>query len=137
MSMSRLKLLKIALLIFGVIFCLIYPLAVVWPSGWMWHEGPPASSHYFMMIVGMYATLGVLLLRASRDPMAHRSLIDFTIWSSVVHGLIMAVQSYGPGSHMSHMLGDVPALLLVAIVLGALTYTGGATADRNERGSSG
>ncbi|WP_245965872.1 DUF6632 domain-containing protein [Pseudorhodoferax soli] len=131
------NLLKIALLVFGSIFCLVYPIAVVWPSGWLWHVGPPASSHYFMMIVGIYATLGVLLIRASRNPMAHRSLIDFTIWSSVVHGLIMAVQSFGPGSHMGHMLGDVPALLLVAIVLGALTYTGGVTAEGSEDGRPG
>ena len=36
----------------------------------------------------------------------------------------MAVQSIGPGAHMGHLLGDVPALLLVAAVLGALTYSG-------------
>ena len=117
------KLLQIALIAFGVVFCLVYPLAIVWPSGWAWHDGPPAASDYFIMIVGIYATLGVFLIRASRDPSAHRSLIDFTIWSSVVHALIMAVQSYGPGMHMGHMLGDVPALLLVAAVLGGLTYS--------------
>jgi hypothetical protein len=38
----------------------------------------------------------------------------------------MAVQSFGPGAHMGHMLGDVPALLLVAVVLGGLSYSGGA-----------
>ena len=129
--MSRLKLLQIALFVFGIIFCLVYPLAIVWPSGWAWHDGPPAASHYFMMIVGIYATLGMFLVRASRDPVANRSLIDFTIWSSVVHALIMAVQSYSPGDHMGHMLGDVPALLLVAAVLGGLTYSGGARTDRS------
>ncbi len=123
--MSRQKLLQVALIAFGIVFCLIYPLAIVWPSGWAWHEGPPATSHYFMMIVGVYATLGIFLIRASRDPVAHRPLIDFTIWSSVVHALIMAFQSYGPGAHMGHMLGDVPALLLVAVVLGGLCYSGG------------
>ena len=125
------KLLQIALIAFGVVFCLVYPLAIVWPSGWAWHEGPPAASDYFIMIVGIYATLGVFLIRASRDPSAHRSLIGFTIWSSVVHALIMAVQSYGPGMHMGHMLGDVPALLLVAAVLGGLTYS------RAERSTTG
>jgi len=120
--MFRHKLLQIALIAFGVIFCLVYPLAIVWPSGWSWHDGPPAASDYFIMIVGIYATLGVFLIRASRDPSAHRSLIDFTIWSSIVHALIMAVQSYGQGMHIGHMLGDVPALLLVAAVLGGLTY---------------
>ncbi len=121
--MSRPKLLQIALAAFGVIFCLLYPLSIIWPSGWAWHDGPPMASHYFMMIVGIYATLGICLVRASRDPTAHRSLIDFTIWSSVVHALIMAFQSYSPGSHMGHMVGDVPALLLVAVVLGWLTYS--------------
>ena len=121
--MSRSKLLQIALAVFGTIFCLVYPLAIVWPSGWAWHDGPPVASHYFMMIVGIYATLGIFLIRASRDPKAHRSLIDFTIWSSVVHALIMAMQSYAPGEHTGHMLGDVPALLLVAAVLGWLSYS--------------
>lgn len=132
--MSRLKLLQIALIAFGIAFCLVYPLAIVWPSGWAWHDGPPTASHYFMMIVGIYATLGIFLIRASRDPIAHRSLIDFTIWSSVVHAVIMAVQSYSPGAHMGHLLGDVPALLLVAAALGGLTYSGGATADRARSG---
>jgi hypothetical protein len=116
--------LQAALVIFGVVFCLIYPLAIVWPSGWAWHDGPPASSHYFMMIVGVYATLGLFLIRASRDPAANRSLIEFTIWSSVVHAVIMAVQSYSDPMRMGHMTGDVPALVLVALVLGVLLYGG-------------
>src|SRR5262249_59887950 len=82
---------KLALAVFGAIFLLVYPLAVVWPSGWAWHAGAPYESQYFMMIVGVYATLGVFLLIASRNPQAHRSLIWFTVWSSVVHGGVMAV----------------------------------------------
>lgn len=120
--MSRHSLLQAALIIFGAVFCLVYPLAMIWPSGWAWHEGPPASSQYFMMIVGIYATLGVFLIRAARDPAAHRSLIEFTIWSSLVHALIMTVQSFGAPGHMGHMLGDVPALLIVTLVLGVLFY---------------
>lgn len=84
------KLLSIALTIFGVIFCLIYPLAMIWPSGWAWHSGAPHSNDYYMMIVGVYATLGIFLIRASWDPLANASLIWFTVWSSVVHALIMA-----------------------------------------------
>lgn len=118
---SQEKRLQVALIAFGVIMLLVYPLAVVWPSGWAWAEGPPHASQYFMMIVGVYATLGVFLIRAARDPRANLSLIWFTVWSSVVHAGIMAVQSFGHGDHMGHLWGDVPALLLVAIVLGALT----------------
>jgi hypothetical protein len=120
--MSSNKLLQIALVLFGAVFCLVYPLAKIWPSGWAWHPGPPADSQYFMMIVGVYATLGVFLILAARDPQANRSLIQFTIWSSLVHAAIMAVQAMGAPMHHGHLLGDVPALLLVAAVLGALLY---------------
>jgi hypothetical protein len=118
---SQEKRLSVALAVFGAIMLLIYPLAVVWPSGWAWQAGPPHESQYFMMIVGVYATLGVFLIRAARDPRANLSLIWFTVWSSVVHAGIMAVQSFGHGDHMGHLWGDVPALLLVAAVLGLLT----------------
>src|SRR5262245_42265917 len=118
-AMSAHRLLQVALVVFGAAFLLIYPLAIVWPSGWAWHAGAPYESQYFMMIVGVYFTLGVFLLNSSRNPQAHRSLIWFTVWSSVVHGGIMAVQSM-PAEHCGHLVGDVPALFLIAIVLGGL-----------------
>jgi hypothetical protein len=55
------------------------------------------------MILGVYATLGVFLMIASRDPMAHKSLIWFTVWSSFVHGTIMAIQSFADARHISHL----------------------------------
>jgi uncharacterized membrane protein YoaK (UPF0700 family) len=72
------------------------------------------------MILGIYATLGVFLIIASRDPMAHTSLIWFTVWSSFVHGAIMAAQSLSNARHMGHLWGDVLALVAVAAVLAAL-----------------
>jgi len=74
-----------------------------------------------MMIVGLYATLGVFLILASRDPAANSSLIRFTIWSSVVHAGVMAWEAMRNPAMGGHLTGDVPALLLVAIVLGVLT----------------
>jgi hypothetical protein len=114
------RLLQVALVVFGAVMLLLYPLAVVWPSGWAWHPGAPYESDYFMMIVGLYATLGAFLWIAARRPEAHVSLIWFTVWSSVIHALIMAVQSFGGGHDMGHLWGDVPALLLVAVVLSVL-----------------
>jgi hypothetical protein len=116
---SRQQYLRIALIVFGVIFTFgIYPLGLLWPSGWTWGH---SHSHYFLMIVGVYATLGIFLLMASRDPARNTSLIWFTVWSSVVHALIMAYQSFADGAERGHLVGDVPALLLVAVVLAALT----------------
>jgi hypothetical protein len=124
-SSYRYRLLQIALVVSGAACLLLYPLSVVWPSGWAWHLGAPYQSDYFMMIVGLYATLGVFLLNAARRPEANLSLIWFTVCSSVVHAAIMAVQSFGSGHHMGHLRGDVPALLLVAIVLSVLVLSSG------------
>jgi hypothetical protein len=122
------KLLQLALVVFGTIMILLYPIALLWPSGWIWHAGAPYQSQYFMMIVGVYATLGVFLLNAARRPEANLSLIWFTVMSSLVHAAIMAVQSFGHGGHhMGHLVGDVPALILVAVVLSALVLTSGVT----------
>jgi hypothetical protein len=122
---NRIKYLGIALLLVGVTFIVgIYTLTVIWPSGWTWHTGP--MPHYLQMLLGVYATLGVFLLVASRNPLAHLSLIWFTVWSSVVHAGIMAMQSLANSEHRGHLLGDVPALLIVAAVLAFLTPRGAA-----------
>ena len=121
---ERIKYLKIVLLLVGVIFLVgVYPLTIVWPSGWSWHTG---QSEYLQMILGVYATLGVFLLIASRDPLAHRSLIWFTVWSSLVHGGIMAAQALANPQHIGHLWGDVLALIVVAAALAFLTPRAGA-----------
>jgi hypothetical protein len=119
---NRLLYLRVALIVFGLIFIFaIYPLGLVWPSGWTWGHG---HSHYLTMIIGVYATLGVFLLLAARDPDANKSLIWFTVWSSVVHAAIMAWQSFDDPAERGHLIGDVPALFLVAIVLAVLMQMG-------------
>ena len=119
---TRIKGLKVALLLVGLIFTFgIYPLTIVWPAGWSWQAG---QSDYLQMILGIYATLGVFLMVASRNPLAYLSLIWFTVWSSVVHAVIMAVQAFESSMHMGHLWGDVPALLVVAAVLAVLTPRG-------------
>lgn len=119
-STAYYRLLRIALVVFGALMLLLYPLAAVWPSGWAWHHGAPYESDYFMMIVGLYAVLGVFLCLAARRPEAHTSLIWFAVWSSVVHAAIMAVQAARDSHSRGHLWGDVPALLLAAAVLAVL-----------------
>lgn len=117
-DVERFKYLRYALWAIGLIFVFgVYPLTIVWPSGWAWHTG---QSEYLQMIIAIYATLGVFLMLAARDPLAHRSLIWFTAWSSVVHGLVMAVQALVYPQHIGHLWGDVAALFLVAAVLAVL-----------------
>ena len=77
----------------------------------------PRQPEYEVMILGVYATLGVFLIRASRDPLANLSLIWFTIFSNIVHAGIMLVQAIVDTTERPNLVGDIPALFLVAIVL--------------------
>ena len=114
---TRRAYLQVALCVVGVLMLLVYPLMRLWPGGW---TSQPGQHEYEQMIAGIYATLGIFLLIAARKPEAHTSLIWFTIWSSVVHGAIMTVHATMDSSERGHLLGDVPALFLVALVLGLL-----------------
>jgi hypothetical protein len=118
---DRIKYLRIALQLIGVTFiCGIYILTLLWPSGWSWHTGHH-TPHYLQMILSVYATLGIFLLLASRKPLAHLSLIWFTVWSSVVHAAVMAAQAFANPEDIGHLWGDVLVLFLVAAVLAFLT----------------
>jgi hypothetical protein len=80
--MKRERALKVVLVVVGLLFCAaVYPLILVAKEG-------PATA----MMMSLYATLGVFLLVASRNPSAHRSLIAFTAWSSFAHAAVMGVQ---------------------------------------------
>jgi hypothetical protein len=115
-AQTRLRWLAIALRVFGVFLIVgVYPLMNwLWPDGWAWE---PRQSEYEQMIAGVYATLGVFLFLAARDPLANLSLIRFTIWSSIVHAGIMAVQAGHDHSEHANLFGDVPALFAMAFVL--------------------
>ena len=115
--MNRRRLLQVALVFTGLAALLLYPLMRLWPSGWAWS---PSQHEYELMMVGIYATLGVFLLIAARNPEAHTSLIWFTVWSSVVHGGIMTVQALIDSTEHGHLVGDVPALFIIAAALAAL-----------------
>ena len=113
---EKFRCLKISLYVFGVIFIVGVPAMMmwIWPSGWSW---TPSQPEYEQMIMGIYVTLGIFLVRAAKDPMANTSLIWFTIWSSIVHAGIMLVQAIVDVTDRANLLGDIPALFLVGFVL--------------------
>jgi hypothetical protein len=117
--MNREKALQVVLTLVGLIFLVgVYPLMMfLWPAGWRWQPNQP---EYEQMILGVYATLGIFLLIAARRPAENRSLILFTAWSSLVHAGIMAVQAFENSMERGHLMGDVPALIIVGVALIAL-----------------
>ena len=107
--MNRERVLKVVLALVGLLFC-----AAVYPLILMAKQDPALA-----MMMSLYATLGVFLLLASRDPSAHRSLIAFTAWSSFAHASVMAVEEYLGFIARRELLG-VATFALIGVALIAL-----------------
>jgi hypothetical protein len=110
--MPRERALRVALILFGLVFvATAYPLMAFLRS-------EPALA----MMMSLYVTLGVFLLLASRNPAAHRSLIAFTAWSSLVHAAVMGVQEHVHAIRRGELIG-VGVFAIIGVTLIALTST--------------
>lgn len=107
--MNRERGLRIVLVLVGLLF-----VAAVYPLGMMIHKDPALA-----MMLSLYATLGVFLLIAARDPSAHRSLIAFTAWSSLAHAAVMALQALRSWIQRRELIGSL-VLFIIGIAFIAL-----------------
>ena len=110
--MKREKVLKVVLVVLGLLFCAgVYPLVL------MAKEEPALA-----MMMSLYATLGIFLLLAARNPSSHRSLIAFTAWSSFAHAAVMAVQGSLHWIARRELIGSV-VFIIIGVALIALAPT--------------
>jgi hypothetical protein len=107
--MIRERALKVVLVLLGLLF-----LAGVYPLISMLRQEPALA-----MMMSLYATLGVFLLLASRNPAANRSLISFTSWSSFAHAAVMGVQASRNIIPRGELVG-VAVFVVIGVVLIAL-----------------
>ena len=120
--MNREMALKIVLGVVGVLFLLLaFPMFI-------FVRQEPALS----MMLSLYVTLGVFLLLAIRNPSAHRSLIAFTAWSSLVHGVLMGTQAMADMVAHVELIG-VAVLIVIGIVLIALAPPKQVAASASQR----
>jgi hydrogenase/urease accessory protein HupE len=106
-----------AMVIIGLAFIILTPLGFhIWPGGFRWTHPSPHPA-YERMIAAIYISLGICLILAAKDPLKNAIIIDFTIISSILHGLVMLYDSFAQDGEMMHLAGDVPLLLGLAIVL--------------------
>jgi hypothetical protein len=107
--MNREVALKIVLAFVGLLFLLLaYPLII------FARQDPSLS-----MMFSLYVALGVFLLLAIRNPLANRSLIAFTAWSSFAHAAVMGTQAMKNMVASVEMYG-VAALIVIGVALIAL-----------------
>jgi len=111
--MIRKRALTVMLVLVGLLF-----VAAVYPAvGGILR--PDQSDTGDTMMMGLYATLGVFLLLAVRNPSAHSSLIAFTAWSSFAHAVVMSLLGFRiPNEREGFLIGSaVLAAIGVALIL--------------------
>lgn len=101
--------LKVVLVVVGLLFS-----AAVIPLVMMAKQDPALA-----MMMSLYATLGIFLLMASRNPFEHRSVIAFTAWSSFAHATVMIVQAYLNFIARRELIGSA-VFILIGVALIAL-----------------
>jgi hypothetical protein len=112
--MTRERTLKVVLVLVGLLF-----VAAALPVfGGLRH--PDQSDTGDTMMMSLYATLGVFLLLAVRDPSEHRSLIAFTAWSSFAHAVVMSLLGLEIADQRSGFLTGSALLAVIGIALLAL-----------------
>lgn len=110
--MTRERALKIAMVLVGLAFvAAIYPVTSI-----LWNHDQ--AGYTDAMMGSIYFALGIFLLLAVRNPSANRSLIGFTIWSSLAHASVMAIMAVRDPRAHEFLLGvaifaSIGLLLLV------------------------
>src|SRR5205823_531631 len=107
--MNREVALKIVLGLVGLLF-----LASAYPLMLFVRQDPALS-----MMFSIYVTLGVFLLLAIRNPLANRSLIAFTAWSSFAQAAVMGTQALRNIISRGELAG-VALLAVIGVALIAL-----------------
>lgn len=117
--MRSIKATRMMMLVFGWgIFLGLPTLFLIFPAGFQWGSHPDSHhdpfSPYAFMLGAMYVAMAIVLIRCSKHPEKHTSIIDYVIVSSVLHGVLMLGQSFFVPHELSHLIGDVPMLFLMA-----------------------
>jgi tryptophan-rich sensory protein len=105
--LGRERALKVVLVVVGFLF-----VAAAWPMMVFVKQEPGLA-----MLMCLYATLGVFVLLAARNPAEHRSLIAFTAWSSLAHAVFMGTQALLNFVQRGELVGvGVLAVIGVALI---------------------
>src|SRR5256884_1133130 len=101
---KRERALQVVLVVWGVLTVVanIYPLVTSFLAGLR-----PTAATAAPMFWTMYATLGVFLVLAARNPSAYRSLIAFAVWSSFAHAAGLVVVAVSPSPQTRELLARV------------------------------
>ncbi len=109
---------KYSIVMIGLAIFFLGPLFAehMWEAGMVWQDGRTNES-IPSMLKAMYLALSICLVMAAKDPVKNAAIIDYVIVSSILHGLVMAYYATILEWERTHLIGDVPMLLLIGVWL--------------------
>ena len=105
--------LKVVLVLVGLLFT-----AAVIPTYGGVRGADPNTGDTMQMAI--YATLGVFLLLAVRNPPAYRTVIAFAAWSSFAHAITMGALGFEMPPMKTGFVGGSVVLVIIGVALLAL-----------------
>lgn len=76
----------------------------------------PYNVHYESMMAAIYIVWAVMLWRASRDPAKHLLFIDFTIWATAAHALVMLIATPLQKGLVMTVIEGFPLVAIAAVL---------------------
>ena len=76
----------------------------------------PYNAPYESMLAAIYIVWAVMLWRASGNPASHTLFIDFTIWATAAHGLVMVIATPLSKGPVMTVVESLPLLVIAALL---------------------
>jgi hypothetical protein len=122
---SKIKNLQTFLRVFGfltiLVMCInlsafVFQIEAFRPGNSMhWLLWDDITGHVGPMILIIYIVWGIYFFKVAKDPLKHKSFLDFTMWANLGHGLIMIPMAIQDPAYHLRFLTDIPFVLLIAI----------------------
>lgn len=100
------------LVIFGLlnIFVISFTIPLFFGDLLLWQ---PRNIPVEMMLSSVYLAMGIVMIAAHKDPLAHKSFIDFLVLANLAHATVMLLTTRNPW----HLLDVLAVGLLGALPL--------------------
>ncbi|HSQ03488.1 MAG TPA: hypothetical protein VLN59_05610 [Burkholderiales bacterium] len=76
----------------------------------------PYNAHYESMMAAIYMVWAVMLWRASGNPAKHPLFIEFTIWATAAHALVMLIATPMQKGLVMTGIEAVPLVVIAAVL---------------------
>ena len=107
---NKAKYLTIYLYIFGLVsIFLITTIPIIWGDLLLWQ---PRNLPTEIMMASIYLAMGIIMVLIAKEPLNHKSFIDFVILANLLHALVMLVTAH----NLNHIIFDFAPIALMGVI---------------------